>query len=178
MTFVLFRLARSLPPFVSLPSYRALLPRTSIAQHREFLREIKKARDAQTQAVARRARLLEHKPFPHPRPWDDSPLLDPERERRANRRWLVLSPCYSPVNETAAATHNTLAPQQSDMFLFLKLADVCLLNRKINWENTLSMVLLASAEYRLELVHSARAYWERKTGGHAPPKRLRAPSVE
>lgn len=51
-------------------------------QHRAFLLEIKEARKNQTNAVARQARLLERKPFPHPRPWDDSPLLDPERQRR------------------------------------------------------------------------------------------------
>ncbi|CAN0400586.1 unnamed protein product, partial [Ectocarpus sp. 12 AP-2014] len=49
-------------------------------QHRAFLREIQRNRDAQTRAVARQARLSERKPFPHPRPWNDSPLLDPERE--------------------------------------------------------------------------------------------------
>lgn len=61
---------------------------TTVTQHAEFLREIKKARHTQTRAVARRARLGEHKPFPHPRPWDDSPLLDPERERPVNLWWL------------------------------------------------------------------------------------------
>eukprot|EP00904_Undaria_pinnatifida_P012114 jgi/Undpi1/8032/HiC_scaffold_24.g10504.m1 len=50
-------------------------------QHRDFLRDVKKARGAQQKDLARRARLFVKEPFPHPRPWNDSPLLDPDRER-------------------------------------------------------------------------------------------------
>lgn len=66
-------------------------------QYREFLREIQNARDTQTRAVARRARLLDRKPFPHPKPWNDSPLLDPARERQGFPLAMLLADDLVPL---------------------------------------------------------------------------------